>query len=157
MANEVLLKYGTLSSLTITLASLASSTAGVGRQSTLVSNTTTRHMAADIFAKVTVGTSPAANTGIYFYLLEADDAASPTGGTDACGASDAAITIKNARLLGVLSVPATTSDTAYQNKFHIDHLPAAWGVAVVHDTTVNLNSTAGNHFVKYQTYCTEVQ
>lgn len=158
--NLVLQKLGTLSNFTCTVASLATSAVGVGRQSTLISNASAKVYGAKVFVKITVGTTPTINTSIFVYLIGADDATTPTVSTDAAGASDAAWTAVNARLLGVISVPATTSDTAYYGVFDtgaLGPLPAAWGIGISHNTAVNLNSTGGNHLLKYQTYNPDVQ
>lgn len=153
MANAVKQALGTETAFTITLASLATSAVGVGRQATLVDNSTNLFFGAKVFVKVTVGTSPTANTSIYVYFIGSN--ATPSISTDGAGASDAAWTAVNARLLGVISVPATTSDTAYYGVFDtaaFGPLPTKWAVGIVHDTAVNLNSTGGNHSVTYQGY-----
>lgn len=141
--------FGTVTALTITLASLATSTAGVGRQSTLVDNTSDLFTSALIYAKITVGTSPTANTPIYLYLVRYDNSAIAD---DIAGTSDAALTVKNASLLGIINCTATTSDQAYQAVFDtsaLGPLGPKWGIAVVHSTGVNLNATGGNHVINY--------
>jgi len=158
--NLVLQKQSALTTMTCTLASLATSAVGVGRQTTLINNKVVLQYGAKVYVKVTVGTTPTINTSIYVYLLEADDATTPTISTDAAGASDAGWTAVNARLLGVISVPATTSDTAYYGVFDtgpLGPLAPAWGIGIVHDTAVNLNATGGNHLVKYVSYSPDVQ
>lgn len=140
--------FGTTTAFTITLASLANSTAGVGRQSTLIDNTSTLYTSAHIAVKFTVGTTPTANTLIYVYLLRGDG----TLTDDAAGASDAAITIKNAPLLGTILVPATTSDTAYYGIFDtkfLGSLGKTFGIAVVNSSGVTANATAGNFTAEY--------
>lgn len=143
--------FASIASFTITLASLASSTSGVGRQATLIDNTTNLYTSAIISCKITVGTSPTANTLIYVYLIRSDN-----NGTaiinDGGGASDAGITITNAPLLGTILVPATTSDTAYYGLFDtkfLGSLGPKWTVAVVNSTGAALNATGGNHVVSY--------
>lgn len=142
----------TANSMTITLASLANSSAGVGRQSTLIDNTTNLYRGAKVHCKITVGTSPTANTLLYVYLIQSDG----TIRDDAAGASDAGLTIKNAPLLGTILVPATTSDTAYYGIFDtaniVSQLGREWGIAVVNNSGVTLNATAGNHSVSYVGY-----
>jgi len=159
MANEIKDKFSASAALTITLASLASSTAGVGRQSTLVDNSSARYGELVVYVKITVGTTPTANTPIYVYLIRSDNDGTDHR-TDGAGASDAALTVNNAPLLGVIMVPATTSDTAYYGEFSTRPYGAVgpeWGIAIVQSTTVNLNSTGGNHWVRYIGVNPEVQ
>jgi len=135
-------KFGTPAALTITLASLASSTAGVGRQSTLVDNSTTRYDLIRLFLKITTGTSPTAGKTIYIYAIRGDG----TRRDDGAGASDAALTRVAATLLGTIAVDAT-SDKSYQKSLLLPYPGPEWGILVVHDTTVNLNATGGNHHI----------
>src|SRR5262245_3088018 len=130
MANEIKDKYGTLTSLALTLASLASSTSGAGRQSTIVDNTTDRLQRILLFLKVKQGTSPTGNKAAYVYLLRDDNGAYRT---DGAGASDAALTVQNATLIGVLrnkSSPST-GDVLYGD-FVIEAPGPRWGIAIVH-------------------------
>lgn len=146
--------------MTITVASLATSTTGVGRQSTLIDNTTVRASEALIYCKITVGTTPTANKPIYVYLLRGDDPASSNYRTDGAGATDAGLTIINAQLLGTIMCTAATSDVAYRGDFStrsLGPLGKEWGIGIVHETAVNLNATAGNHFVRYVTLNPEAQ
>jgi hypothetical protein len=147
MPNELKEKYGTSTALTITLASLASSTTGVGRQSNMVDNSTSRYGLLHLFVKVKLGTSPTANKAVQVYLLKGNGSGLRT---DNAGASDAALTVKNAPLLGVMTSggsPATGD--VLQKHFTIRDPGLEWGIAVVHDSGVNLDSTAGNHAVHY--------
>lgn len=140
--------FSSTTAFTITLASLASSTTGVGRQSTLIDNTTTRYSSAHIAVRFTVGTTPTANTLIYVYLIRGDG----TINDDNAGATDAGITIVNAPLLGTILCPATTSDTAYREVFDtkpLGSLGKTFGVAIVNSTGVAANATAGNFLVDY--------
>lgn len=144
--------FSSPTTMTITLASLASSTTGVGRQSDLVDNSSNRYVSANVYVKVTVGTSPTANTPIYVYLLRSDNNGGSQLVTDGAGASDAGLTVKNAQLLGVITCTATTSDVAYIEAFDTSSfgpLGPEWGIAVVNSTGVALNSTTGNHSVTY--------
>lgn len=152
MANEIKRKFGTPTQLTITLASLASSTSGVGRQSTMVDNSSTRFERLHIQGKITTGTSPTASRTISIYLIRSD----ATRRTDGAGASDAALTVITADLVYAVAT-TNVSDTAYQFAFVIEAPGPEWGLAVVHDTAVNLNSTAGNHFLYYTGSNPEVQ
>lgn len=137
--------------MTITLASLANSTAGVGRQSTLVDNSTNLYLSAIVSCNIEVGTTPTVNSVIYFYLLRSNADGTPIA-DDNAGASDAALTVINAPLLGVLLVPATTSNTNYRRNFDtspLGPLGPKWGIAVVNSSGAALNATGGNHVVSY--------
>lgn len=156
MPNEIKAKLGASAALTITLASLASSEAGVGRQSTMVDNSSALAQLVHVFFKVTTGTGPTTGRSINFYLVKRDNHASPNIATDNAGGSDAALTVVTADL--VYSVPTdNTSDKTYRGSFVIPNPGPSWGIAVVHDTGVNLNATAGNHELRYVTENPEVQ
>jgi hypothetical protein len=148
MTTPITAKFSTTAAMTITLASLATSTVGVGRQSTMVDNTTNLAQMLRIYFKVTTGTSPTANKSIQFYLITADKASSPNIITDGAGASDAGLTIVSAPLVCVVQT-TNTSDKVYQGSFLIRNPGTSWGIAVVHDTAVNLNSTGSNHALYY--------
>jgi hypothetical protein len=157
MANAILNALGSRTSFTITLASLASSTTGVGRQATLVDNTTTKAAAALVYLKITTGTTPTINKNVYVYLLRYDNSAI---GDDSVGASDAAWTRVNAQLLGTIFVNSASSNIAYYGVFDtafLGVLGPKWAIGIVHDTAVNLNSTEGNHLYAYIPYNPEVQ
>ena len=137
-------------SFTITLASLASSTTGVGRQSTLVDNSANLYTSAQIDLKITTGTTPTANTLVYVYLIRSDNNTPIID--DGAGASDAGLTVVNAPLLGTILVSAATSNAAYYGVFDTKFLGSIgpkWGIAVVNSTGAALNSTEGNHIKEY--------
>jgi hypothetical protein len=148
MPTPITSKFGTSTAMTITLASLASSTTGVGRQATMVDNSSDLGQMIRVYFKVTTGTSPTANRTIQFYLITADLTSSPNIITDGAGASDAGLTVVAAPLL--YTIPTTsTSNQTYQGSFLIRNPGVSWGIAVVHDTAVNLNSTGSNHALRY--------
>jgi len=135
--------------LTISLASLATSTAGVGRQSTIVNNSTTKYDYALLNVLIKLGTSPTANKSVYVYLIQSNG----TNRTDGAGASDAALTIKNAALIGIMttgSAPGTGDNL--RKTFNVEGLGQEWGIAIVHDSAVNLDSTGGNHVLTWAGY-----
>lgn len=154
MANEIKEKFSASTGFTITLASLASSTDGVGRQSTLIDNSTTRYPTVLVYLKVKQGSSPTGNRGVYVYGIRGDG----TLRSDGAGASDAGITVLNAPLLGTLiNKPSPASGDVLYGEFVFYDPGPEWGIAVVHDTAVNLDSTEGNHDYNWIGVLPEVQ
>ena len=154
MSNEVKQLFGSPTAFTITVASLASSTAGVGRQSTLVDNSSTRYGRLLVFVKLKQGTSPTGNRGAQVYLLRGDG----TNRDDGAGASDAALTVLNAQLIGQLvNKPSPATGDVLQGWFVVDEPGKEFGLAIVHDTGVALDSTGGNHLVQFIGVNPEVQ
>ena len=151
MPSEIKDKFAASTALTITLASLAtSSTRDAARQSDIVDNTTNRYQKILVYVKLKQGTSPTSARGAYVYLIR-DDNNGTNHRTDGAGASDAALTVLNAQLLGVINNKASgaaTGDNIY-GEFMIDSPGPKWGIAIAHDTGVNLDSTGGNHWARY--------
>lgn len=150
--------------ITITLASLAtSSTLVAGRQSTIVTNVSNLYLDAFVTGQIMTGTTPTVDKTIAVYVfvplsVTASTFVYPIAGTTAMGETDAAATFDAAQRTGglVFAQSATisaTSDRAYSFSFNIKevvgYMPLKWGLFVTHDTAVNLNSTAGNHFFHY--------
>ena len=149
MPTDVLENFGSTTALTITLGSLASSTTSVGRQTTEVDNTTTKAPRAFISAKITLGTSPTANTAVYFWGIRNDNAGTAVR-DDGAGASDAAWTRKSAKLIGVLYTGASPSTgDVLTGVFVMDNPGKKFAVGVTHNTGVALNSTGSNHVLAY--------
>lgn len=149
MPNEIKDKFSASAALTITLASLATSTAGVGRQSTIIDNSSVKYQDILLFVKIKQGTSPTGSRGVYVYLIR-DDADGTPYRSDGAGASDAGLTVQNAQLIGVLrnkTSPATGDDL--YGEFLINRPGPKWAIAIVHDTGVNLDSTGSNHYARY--------
>ena len=155
---DIKVAYAASSNLTITLASLAtSSTWLAGRESTAVDNTTNKYLDYRLSGKVTVGTTPTVNTEIRVYVVGLmDDSTWP----DVFDGTDSAETVTSAgvgsgflKLAAVMLVDATTSDRVYYfdagsvRALFDGVLPPKFVVFVAHNTGVNLNSTAGNHQV----------
>jgi hypothetical protein len=150
--------------LTITIASLATSSSSLaGRESTVVDNTSNKYLDALVSGQITTGTTPTVNKTISIYVYAPLKVASstftyPIATTTALTAADAAATFEadqrnNLKLAAAMNVSAT-SDRAYSFAFSVAQLfggvmPLKWGVWVTHDTGVNLNSTAGNHWIHY--------
>lgn len=157
MANEIKELFGTSTALTITIASLASSTTGVGQQSDVVDNTTDRFGKILLYCRIRVGTTPTANRTIRFYLIRVDNDGSTPHRSDGAGASNAGFTVKNAIPIGTIFVDVTTSNLDYYGEFVIHDPGPKWAIAIVHDTGVNLNSTGSNHWIRYTGVNPEVQ
>ena len=152
MANEIRLKPITPASFTITLASLANAAA---RQSTLVSNSNNYPAALINLKIVSGGSAPTAGSVYEIYLLRSDG----TVADDAAGASDAAITIENAPLLGVIVTTATTAKAFYSvlDTSRLGPLGPTWGIALKNMTGNALSATEGDHAYRYSYYVPEVQ
>jgi len=147
--------YGTVTTHTITLASLASDTALVaGRAGTVIDNVSEDAVDAMVGGIVTTGTSPTTARQIEIWLYGSYDGTTYSG--DASG-TDANLTPSEKTLLELLTVIPTvaTSNKAYQwGPFSVAQafggtMPRKWGVYVVHNTGVVLNATGGNHEVKH--------
>lgn len=157
MANAVFRKFDAASTFTLTLASLA---AGSARQSTMISNTGSYRPSAIVELKIkSGGTAPTAGKVYEVYLIRGDDPASSNYRTDAAGASDAAITIENAQLLGTIVVTNTAAKVFYGefDTAPLGPLGREWGIAVKNATDQALDATEGNHRKAYQTYYDEIQ
>lgn len=158
MTTTVSIDYGGgASSLTLGLATgpLASDTNLVaGRESTAVDNTSTKAVDYLVMGKITTGTSPTASRQIEVWLYGSSDAGTTYSG-GATG-SDANLTPQEKTLLRCLIIIPTSnvSNQAYTfgplsvREAFGGTMPDHWGVFVVHNTGVALNSTGGNHFVK---------
>ena len=137
--------YSTPSVLTITLASLASSTSGVGRQSSAVANANGSPLALVQF-KVKLGTSPTAGL-LTFYALRVDTTNSLND--DGCGTSDAGITVNYAPPVASFATktsPATGD--VIEGSFILRDPGPEIAIALVQSSGVALDSTAGNHSVE---------
>ena len=158
MANEIKDKFSSSTAMTITLAGLGSSASLVGRQSTLVDNTTARYGRLLVYYNIKLGTSPTGNKSIFFYLIRGDDDATPHRDGSA-GASDAAWTAQEgmAPVWVERDKASPSTGDVIKGSFIVDIPGPEWGIGVVHDTGVNLDSTGGNHWVRYVGLNPEVQ
>lgn len=157
MPNELKDKFAGSSALTISLGSLADDG---GRQSTLVDNTTARYQDLLIYVKLTTNTTtaPDGDSTCELYLLRGDADATTEHVTDGAGASDAALTVVNAPLVGVVRTKSTPAagDILY-GEFLVHRPGPKWGVAVVNRTGQSLSATGGDHWVRYVGLNPEVQ
>jgi hypothetical protein len=151
-----LINYAASTSVSITLASLASSAALItGQESDLIDNTTTKYLEFLIAGKVTTGTSPTAGIiGIYLVGIS-DDANWP----DTFDGANSAETITSADIKNTICRPViemvadTNSNRTYP--FGPTSVASVFGgappkkfvVFVSHSTVAALNATAGNHAI----------
>jgi hypothetical protein len=146
--------YGTSNqALTITLASLASS-ATVGRESTVVDNTTNLFLDALLFIEFETGTVATNKQALVYVYGTADGG---TTYTEAATGTDASFTRKDPTTLRPLAViPAVTNSFVHKaGPFSIAQafggvLPAKWGIVFCNDTGAALSGTAGNNKAFYQ-------
>lgn len=149
MTSTIKDQFAAPAAFTISLNSLASSNAGVGRQSTLVDNTTNLYESAIVSLTLKTGTTPTANTLLYIYLLRSNNDGTPIA-DDNAGASDAAITIVEASLLGVLVCPTATANLLLSKNFDtspLGPLGPKWGIAVVNASQAAL--AASGHLASF--------
>ncbi len=158
---SIKIAYAASATITITLASIATSATFVaGAESTIVDNTTSLYTDALVGGKVTVGTTPTINTQIQISVFTPIDS-TPTY-PDVMDGTDSVETLTSVgvgqgflKLAAVLNCDSTTSDRAYPFSFSVAQLfggvmPSRWGLYVAHNTGVNLNATGGNHVIKFE-------
>jgi len=148
------LAYVASGSLTITLASLAtSSTLVAGAESDAIDNSTNKYLDYLISGKITTGTSPAAGRIEVWIVAELEDASWPdvfdgTGSAETWTTAD--IKAAGGQLAATIITDTTSNQTYYVGKFSVAALfggscPRKFVVFVTQNTTVNLHATAGNH------------
>lgn len=154
--------YSTNTTITCTLASLASSATWVaGVESSLIDNTSNLYVDLLVQGLITVGTTPTANTSIIVYVWGSSVSPATTV-IDVIDGTDSAETISSAgvrnsfmKIGAVLDVDSNTSNRGYPFSFGVaalfgGSLPPYWGLFISHNTGVNLNSTGGNHVISYR-------
>ena len=166
MANSILKKYGSKTTLTAAVASLASDTnllAGI--ESSVIDNTTDGFEDIILSGKRTTGTSPTASRQIEVWAVAWDSNAWPdvfdgTTGAETITSAD----IKNAICRAVAIMPTNnTSDRVYSytgisaKQVFGGVLPSKFVLFTTHNTGVALNATAGNHEDRYQGIYPQVQ
>lgn len=155
---EVKITYGTPTTITIDLSSLASSSTFIaGRESTEIDNTTNKYDDAWVEGTVTVGTTPTADTSIVIFVWGANTSLATTA-IDVLDGTDSAETLTNTGILGALKVGAiivnraATSNVVYNiSPFSVASLfggimPRYWGLFAAHNTVAALNATNANKF-----------
>lgn len=150
------IKYIASSNLTITLASLASSSSlTAGRVATQTDNSTNLYDDYLLSAFIKAGTSPTAGTIEVWVVPETDDTTRPDGlsATDAAyTATSRDILTAEAALAWSVATDTTTGRTYYMRKTSIAALfggvcPRKFSVFVVHSMVAALDSTGANHQV----------
>jgi hypothetical protein len=150
------ISYIATSTITITLASLATSATRVaGRESTAITNTSNKYLDYLVGGKVTTGTTPTDAKQIDIWVVapvndtplypdvfdgtDSDETATSTGVLAGCAVLAASISTNN-----------TSDRTYWVAPFSVASLfggrcPLTFSLFVTHDTGVNLNSTGSNH------------
>lgn len=146
--------YGAVTTLTFTLASLASDTNLVaGRESNSLDNSSALAVDYQAFGLITLGTSPTTGKQLEIWCVGAPDGTSYPGGATG---SDANLTPQEKTLFKLVTMIPTNSTTnqAYNwGPFGIAQLfggapPKKFSFYVVHNTGVALNATGGNFLMK---------
>lgn len=156
---DIKLAYAADAQVTITLASLASSSTWVaGREATSVSNGTNKYVDYEITGKITTGTSPTAGEIRLYGIKPIND--TPTW-PDVFDGTDSAETVQNTNTLDRLTLlwsgtNSTTSNVTYPIVGAMS-LAQAWGSVpdnfsffVAHSTVAALNATGSNHELSYR-------
>lgn len=157
MAN-VKIEYAASAALTITLASLAtSSTLVAGQEADLVDNVTTnKYLDYLLSGKITTGTGPTDVREIRVYVVGIYDDTTWPDVFDGTNSAETVTStqIRDASLKLAAVIPTNnTSDRVYWfgpvsvAALFGGVLPKKWTVWVTHSTGVNLNATGGNHAI----------
>jgi hypothetical protein len=148
--------YAASSAVTITLASLASSSSLlVGRASTAIDNTANLYLDYLLAGLITTGTTPTVSTSIEVWVVAMrDDSTWPDSitGTDAAKTFIAEVKAGVCRLAAQLTVTATSNVGYPFGPVSVANLfggvcPKKFLVFVTHSTAVNLNATGTNHVI----------
>jgi hypothetical protein len=156
------MNYPSDGAVTITLASLASSSTWVaGQESNNLDNSSLLYLDYMISGLITVGTSPAANTQVRIYSFSTVGAADEW--PDVFDGVNSAETITSVGVgegflkpVKFLNIDATTSDRGYPfgqvslAECFGGWLPRLFGFFVTQNTGAALNATAGNHYLVAQ-------
>lgn len=155
------INYTASATITMTLASMASSaTLVAGVESTVIDNTSNKFVDAIVGGKITVGTTPTINTQILVYVFAPIDS-TPTY-PDVMDGTDSVETLTSLgvgrgflKLAAVLDVDAVTSNVAYPFSFSVAQLfggvmPSRWSLFATQNTGAALHATGGNHVLKYE-------
>jgi hypothetical protein len=166
MPKDVLQKYGATTVITASLASLASDTNLLaGLESAVIDNTTDGFEDIILSGKITTGTSPTAARQIEVWAVAWDS----NGWPDVFDGTSSAETITSSDIKNSICKPVAimstnnTSDRTYPftgvslRSAFMGALPSKVVLFIVHNTGVNLNSTAGNHELRIQGVYPQIQ
>jgi hypothetical protein len=166
MPNNILWKYGSKTTITAAVASLASDTnllAGI--ESSIIDNTTDGFEDIILSGKSTTGTSPTASRQIEVWAVAWDG----SGWPDVFDGTTSSETITSADIKSIIcrSVATMPTNNTSDRTYHYTGvsakqvfggvLPGKFVLFVVHNTGVALNSTAANHEHSYQGVYPQVQ
>lgn len=147
--------YGTSTSITCTLASLASSSTA-GRGSAVVDNTTNKYDDALLTIAVKTSASALANDkACYIYLYGSEDGTVYNASSAESVGTDAAVTFDTTtNLKGPFPLYCSTTSTTYRTVISVAQafggvMPRKWGFVLQNYTGQNLDSTEGNHQKTY--------
>jgi hypothetical protein len=132
----------------------------VGRESAEINQATDRAVDVLIDGKITTGTSPTAGRRIRVWAwaggFDGTTVRRPAGVTGGnAGLTPGAWYKTTFELIQWLDTSSTSNveytfaGVSLRQAFGGLYLPARWGIFVDHNTGVNLNSTAGNHELRY--------
>lgn len=153
MAGNILQKFGSPATFTITIASLANNAA---RESTVVDNTTDLFNDVLVLIKIKSAAASTAATGyanIYAYATVDNG----TTYSDNCTGSNAAVTLvvpPNLRLIGIMNIVADS--VTYKSPVMSvaaafgGVMPQKWGIVIENKSGATFDATAGNHAAQYQ-------
>ncbi len=148
--------YGSKVTHTITLASLATdANLLAGRAGTAIDNKDTDDAVdALVGGLVTTGTTPTASRQIEVWAYGSYDDTSYTEDITGTDANKTLVTKSTLRLLTIIPTNNTNDKPYRWGPFSVAQafggtMPVQWGIFIVHNTGVNLNSTGGNHEVEH--------
>ncbi len=151
-----MLLYSAASTITCTLASLAS--AGSARECTVLTNATARYD--DVYVTMTItaqtGTAPGGDKALYIWFYSAG---SGTDYTSPCTGSDATIALTSPNNLYGPAVMTFQSSAAGLNTVNLaipsvagyfgGILPVKWGMVFQNSTGMIMSATGANHAIAY--------
>ena len=154
MATEDKIKYAASAAITCTLASLGNS-ATVGRQCTVIDNTTNLYDDALVTLSVKTAGTVAAPFAVSVYVFGSEDGTNFEQDDGVMGASDAAYTINaGSNLRGPILINTPTTAKVYTKVFSIASffggtMPRKWGFVVVNNSGATFDTTEGNFIKSY--------
>lgn len=149
--SDIKIAYGADTTITITLASLANSSY---RESNAIDNSSDKFL--DVILSLTIKSGASAPSGekvlkVFFYASE-----DGTNLTDNATGSDASITPRSpTNLLGPMYIQTPTAAVTYIvntpiAQFFGGVIPPKWGIVIQNAVGAALDTTGGNHVVKYR-------